>query len=146
MPAAAAAAVLLCCCACTLRCARTSIDYAGSRMLLAAVEDYDGGEVLNNIWLGTSDEILVAYERRRFDGGGDVKRRGGGGNVTFDPLSFSLSLRIFDNLHLKKLLPYYLLLVYSADSPDPTHLQTHSHLIQHRRLMTGKWKLERRQA
>lgn len=69
--------------------------------------------------------------------------RGGGETSLLTPsLSLSLSLRIFEFLHLKKLLPYYLLLftLYFVDNPDLTHL------IQHRRLTTGKWKLERRQA
>lgn len=74
------------------------------------------------------------------------EEEGGGGNVTFDPLSFPLSAVLI----LYILRSYYLITcydtVYSADNPDLTHLQTHSHLIQHRRLTTGKWKLERRQA
>lgn len=75
-------------------------------MLLAVVEDYDGGELLNNIcWVRLMKFLLLMREE-----GLTGEWREGGGNVTFDPLSFSLCLRSFDHLHLKKLLPYYLLL------------------------------------
>lgn len=93
-----------------------------------------------------SDEIVVAYEGgRRFDGVGE-----GGGEKETSLLTPSLSIlspQFLIVLHLKKLLPYYLLLItLLINLILPIFADTYSHLIQHRRLTTGKWKLERRQA
>lgn len=77
-------------------------------MLLAAVEDYDGGELLNIVcWVCLMKLSLLMRNEKGLTG---VYEEGGGVNVTFNPLSFYPLSAFLTLLNLKKLLPYYLLL------------------------------------